>query len=804
MSAACTSRSARCWPRPSSDVGARSTTTRRPTATARCRSGSTCTSGRASRVRAAAARSSGSSWAPDRRICAPGASACPPAIVGARGSILRTMTGGDVRRGRRWTELPGQDDLGPTAAEAARTAATERTERTKRAAATRRRHRPGGRGRGLMSILRLSGVTREVGTFTILDSIDAAVALGDRIGLVGPNGAGKTTLLRLAAGLDEPDRGSVQPQAWPVARAARPGVALRRGIHGGARPAHRRPGRRRPPRDDGRRARGVRTRRTRHRARVRRSPAPVRGAGRIHARPARGCRLSGLGFARDEWAKPPSAMSGGEQTRAALARLVIARSGPAAARRADEPPRPRCPRMAGGAPAPAGRRAVVASHDRAFLDATVTRIWELRDRRVTAFRGDYRAYHRQREERDARARKEAGTQADSIAREQRARPALSEPAQVQQDARARGAARAAPGGAREAPRASRTTDAPAAALAGAGPARSGEIVVRVEDLVVGYLPGRGASPRTGSRRSSRVPWRRVPFLAAQRGERVGIVGPNGAGKTTLLRTVAGDLPPLDGTLTFGHAVQLGYLAQMRDAAIPGATVIDAMLEVDPGHARRGARLPGALPVPRRGRVQGGPCAVGRRAVAPGARARWASCRRICCCSTSRPTTSTSRPARRSRRSCATPRHAHGRVPRPAPARGRVRPTVGCRRRGRRWRSTAATARGEPPWPMAGPWRRPSAHRANVFGRRGRGRAPSRPTVLAGAGAPPRPTTAVGWRRPRARATRPRRLGEAVQGRLPAAEGQPRGELTASACARASSSSRWAIRRSRRTSSRCAA
>ena len=60
-----------------------------------------------------------------------------------------------------------------------------------------------------MSILRLAGVTREVGTFTILDGIDAAIALGDRVGLVGPNGGGKTTLLRIAAGRDEPDRGEV-------------------------------------------------------------------------------------------------------------------------------------------------------------------------------------------------------------------------------------------------------------------------------------------------------------------------------------------------------------------------------------------------------------------------------------------------------------------------------------------------------------------------------------------------------------------------------------------------------------------
>jgi ATP-binding cassette subfamily F protein 3 len=48
------------------------------------------------------------------------------------------------------------------------------------------------------------------------------------------------------------------------------------------------------------------------------------------------------------------------------------------------------------------------------------------------------------------------------------------------------------------------------------------------------------------------------------------------------------LPPLDGALTFGHNVQLGYLAQLREAAIPGATVLDALLEaipVTPGEAR---------------------------------------------------------------------------------------------------------------------------------------------------------------------------------------------------------------------------
>ena len=61
----------------------------------------------------------------------------------------------------------------------------------------------------LMAILRLANVRREVGTFVILDSINAAIAHDERIGLVGANGAGKTTLMKIAAGLDAPDAGEV-------------------------------------------------------------------------------------------------------------------------------------------------------------------------------------------------------------------------------------------------------------------------------------------------------------------------------------------------------------------------------------------------------------------------------------------------------------------------------------------------------------------------------------------------------------------------------------------------------------------
>ncbi|HEX2470722.1 MAG TPA: ABC-F family ATP-binding cassette domain-containing protein, partial [Candidatus Limnocylindrales bacterium] len=439
-----------------------------------------------------------------------------------------------------------------------------------------------------MSILRLAGVTREIGTFTILDRVDAAVALGDRIGLVGPNGAGKTTLLRLAAGTDEPDRGAVSrkrnlsigllAQEAHLDAVFMAAPDLRTAVRAGAA----------------------------HLEAMAAELAGLERAGRVteaayadlqHRFDVLGgysldqrvdSALSGLGFAGDEWSKPPSALSGGEQTRAALARLVIADPD---LLMLDEPTNHLDLDALEWLEEHLRRRTgslLVASHDRAFLDATVTRIWELRDRRLTAFRGDYSAFRRQRAERDARATKEAGTQADQIERErelvQRYRSHRKFSKMHEHEARLERLLAER----REAPRDGRRLTLPQASLVGSGPSRSGEIVVRIEDLVVGYLPGRGAIDAAGRAATEPRVVACAPFLAAQRGDRIGIVGPNGAGKTTLLRTIAGELPPLDGRLSFGNAVQIGYLAQLRAAGIAGATVLDALtgtIPVTPGEAR---------------------------------------------------------------------------------------------------------------------------------------------------------------------------------------------------------------------------
>ena len=224
--------------------------------------------------------------------------------------------------------------------------------------------------------------------------------------------------------------------------------------------------------------------------------------------------LSGLGFARDEWAKPPTALSGGEQTRATLARLVIAQPDLLLL---DEPTNHLDIGAIEWLEEHLRRRhgaLLVASHDRAFLDATVGRVWELRDRKLTAFRGDYSAYHRQREERDARAAKDADTQADAIEREkelvQRYRSHRKFSKMHEHEARLERlqADRV------ETPKSSRRLRLPAGALAGGGASRSGEIVVRVEGLEVGYLPGRGALDADG--RPATEP-RRVADGAVPRG-----------------------------------------------------------------------------------------------------------------------------------------------------------------------------------------------------------------------------------------------------------------------------------------------
>ena len=472
-----------------------------------------------------------------------------------------------------------------------------------------------------MSLLRFDRVGREIGTFVILDEITAAIALGDRIGLVGPNGAGKTTLLRLAAGIDEPDHGTVsrkrglslgllaQESHFDAVFMAAPD--LRSAVRTGA--AHL---------DtmaaelaDLERAHRV----TDHVYADLQHRYEVLGGYTLDQRVD--ATLSGLGFGRAEWSKPPTALSGGEQTRAALARLVIADP---ELLMLDEPTNHLDLDALEWLEEHLRRRhgsLVVASHDRAFLDATVSRVWELRDRRLTVFRGDYSQYRRQRDERDVRLGKDVETQSEAIAREkelvQRYRSHRKFAKMHEHEARLE----RLEAGRIEAPKTTRRLTLATKALTGAGPSRSGEIVVRAEELVVGYLPRLrrasvaatalgaateheravrrrpGAVPRRparGSDRHRRPEWRRQDDPAPDGGRRAAA-----ARRRPDPRWQRVDRLPRP-------AARGGDRRHHRARRDPRG---------DPDHARRGARLPGPVPVPGRRRLQGGPDAVGRRALA---------------------------------------------------------------------------------------------------------------------------------------------------------------------------------------------
>jgi ATP-binding cassette subfamily F protein 3 len=431
-----------------------------------------------------------------------------------------------------------------------------------------------------MAILRFEGLRREIGDVVILDSISASVAHGERIGLVGANGAGKTTLLKLAAGNEEPDAGRVFRKAGlriglltqeanldPSFAAA---LTVRIGVRAGAVEVEI----------------------------LERELAALEAAGAAEVESPRysalrerfeqldgyhldqrvDATLSGLGLTRDEWGRSPLELSGGEQTRAALARLVV--SDPDLLM-LDEPTNHLdlgALEWLEDALVKRSRALLVASHDRAFLDAVVQRVWELRDHDLAVFRGDYSAYLRQREARDERLAKDAENAVASIAREQeliqRYRSHRKYSKMHEHERRLEQIKRI------EAPRKGPALRLSGTALLGGGPVRSGDTVLALRDLVVGF---RGIPEAPGE-----VPVLSVPRLEAARGERIGIVGPNGAGKTTLLRTIAGELAPLEGMVKLGAAVQPAYLAQLRRAAFPGATVLDALLgvaRVDNGPAR---------------------------------------------------------------------------------------------------------------------------------------------------------------------------------------------------------------------------
>ncbi|KLN33209.1 glycerophosphodiester phosphodiesterase [Cellulosimicrobium funkei] len=368
-------------------------------------------------------------------------------------------------------------------------------------------------------LLGADGISLTVGTRTLLDDVSLGLDDGDRVGIVGPNGAGKSTLLRLLAGTQQPDGG----------RVTRVG-GLRVGLL--------------DQRDDVGTGATIRD--------------LVHGDAATHAWASdASIRTVHAGLLADlDLDAPADTLSGGQRRRVALAALLVADHDVLFL---DEPTNHLDVEGVAWLAAHLGDRfarpgakgaLVVVTHDRWFLDAVCSRMWEVRgdgSGAVEGYEGGYAAYVLARAERQ-RTAAVAAEKRDNLLRKElawlrRGAPARTSKPKFRLDAAAALIADVPPP--RDTLELTRTATK-----------RLGKDVLDLEDVTVA-VPRRGAAGEDAGERVllDDVTWRLGP------GDRYGVVGVNGAGKTTLLALLAGRREPDAGRVKRGKTVHVAELSQ---------------------------------------------------------------------------------------------------------------------------------------------------------------------------------------------------------------------------------------------------
>ncbi|MCQ3930528.1 MAG: hypothetical protein DPW16_08700 [Chloroflexi bacterium] len=450
-----------------------------------------------------------------------------------------------------------------------------------------------------MSILSAHDLSLSFGATTIFSGIHISIPANAKIGLVGPNGVGKTSLLFILNGLTPPSTGHVHTIS-----------GLRIGyLHQEAMQAF-------AGHDntvysemltvfDELRAMESRLRDLEERMAEDYSEELLDKYGRLQAEfeHAGGYdyelrieqTLHGLGFDDSLHKTSLAHLSGGQKTRALLARLLLEQPDLLIL---DEPTNHLDVeavewlegrlRMWQGA-------LLIVSHDRYFLDRVVSTIWEMSRVGIEVYRGNYSAYAQQRQARIEYAEKMYEQEMERLAKEMdyikrnivrastngmavgRLRRLSRDLVAIQEVGLVNFLASTqwselGIGGVRpftviEAEQAIKairkpTPRLPKLTMRLTTTHRSGDIVVRTRDLLVGY-PER--------------PLFTSDDLVLLRRECAAIIGGNGTGKTTLLRTLMGQLSPLEGHIEFGASLKIGYFAQAHDSLNPDSTVIDELI-----------------------------------------------------------------------------------------------------------------------------------------------------------------------------------------------------------------------------------
>ena len=420
-----------------------------------------------------------------------------------------------------------------------------------------------------MSILTASNLAKSYGPQDVFEGVSFDIPHGAKIALVGPNGSGKTTLLHLLAGLEEPAAGAVHR-----AKALRIAYLPQQADFSGAGTlweemlvvfADLRAQAAELRRLEVAMARPDVTEEALQRYGQALEAFELAGGYTYEQRIAH--VLSGLGFDEDDFRRPVAQLSGGQKTRALLARLLLEEPDLLLL---DEPTNhldlAGIEWLEGYLKAWKGAVVVVA-HDRAFLDAVVEHVWELEWGRLGRYRGNYSAHVAQKAERLALQQARHERQQQFIARTedfirrniagQRTREAKGRRKRLERIERF-----------------DRPREYDPMSLSLGDVARSGDLVLGLYGLAVGY--------------ESAAPLFTAEEFELRRGQRVALLGPNGSGKTTLVRTVLDRVPPLAGRVRIGASVHLGYFAQGHADLVLERTVLETVLdesELTTGQAR---------------------------------------------------------------------------------------------------------------------------------------------------------------------------------------------------------------------------
>jgi ATP-binding cassette subfamily F protein 3 len=210
---------------------------------------------------------------------------------------------------------------------------------------------------------------------------------------------------------------------------------------------------------------------------------------------------------------------------------------------------------------------LLVSHDREVVDRVGGEILELHGGRLERYPSGYARYRRERQIRRDQQRREYELQRQEIGRQEEfIRRNIAGQNTRQAQARQKLLDRVE---CLEPPE----VDAPAVRLRWPDAGRSGDRVMEVEGVAVGY---------------DQPLLREITFVL-RRGERMAIVGRNGAGKSTLLRCLAGEQPPLDGRIGLGRGVVPGVFDQDHADLPPGADALGILLHSRPDWAPADAR-----------------------------------------------------------------------------------------------------------------------------------------------------------------------------------------------------------------------